>query len=197
MRKISFLLICLFAFASAGIAQKVKFFGELDFLNGVSPINVEFRYDSLVSIDKKDAQVFINSKKAGYEKKGLGGGEKWYQEWIGFRESLYEPMLLEDLNKNLPEGYEYGFFPEAKYTMVISTTSLINGAYKEFGYVSADIIFYENATKGEMAKITIEKAYGRASSMKYNGPEAWWKECYALIGRRLAGEFTKRVFEKK
>jgi hypothetical protein len=103
------------------MAQKIKTLsGSAAALKGVSKMNVVFTYDNM-SVGKYDNEAdYIAKKKADYDKKEPGRGDKWEAAWKGDRKEDFEPMFTQLFEKNCSIGI--GNFKDAAYTMTVHTS---------------------------------------------------------------------------
>jgi hypothetical protein len=78
--------VLLFACIYTARAQKIKLeSGKLDFLKGVTELKVEYNYEA-VSVGKyKVEQDYVTQKKADYNEKEPGSGDRWETAWFADR----------------------------------------------------------------------------------------------------------------
>lgn len=92
-------------FASIGFSQGVtKLEGDYAKLNGVKNIKLEFVYDQDMRVGKTTEKQYIEEKKAKYEVKHPGEGDKWVEMWESDRTTHYQPKFAQLFNKILSEN---------------------------------------------------------------------------------------------
>jgi hypothetical protein len=197
MKKIALLFFGFAMLASAGQAQKLKQTGDLKFLKGESPVNVEYRYDNMM-VGKKTEDQYVKDSKADREKKDMGSGEKWLDAWRGNRETRFQPKFEELLNKSV-KGVSFGHYPDAKYTMIVHTTwtepGYNIGVSKMPAYINATVSFVETGKDAQLGQVTITKAPGS----QYGGYDfdagTRLSEAYAISGKRLGAWLMKNAYK--
>jgi len=99
MKKLNLLFfVLLIACISTARAQKINLeSGKLDFLKGVTELKVEYNYDA-VSVGKyKVEQDYVAQKKADYNEKEPGSGDRWETAWFADRSERYAPRFEEEM----------------------------------------------------------------------------------------------------
>lgn len=183
----------LFCIASSSLAQSIKLeSGNLGFLKGETTLNIEYAYDGL-TVGKLTETAYIEEKVATYNKKEAGTGDKWLQSWKTDRATRFEPKFEELLNKQFSSkkaGLSGGKHPEAKYTLVLKTTTLDPGwnaaVMRRPAMVSTRAGFYETKDRSkELGVIIIRDAPGR-DAMGYDFDVGYrLQEGYAKTGKEL------------
>jgi hypothetical protein len=165
--------------------------GSLAFLKQQKNVNLEFDY-SAMKVGRKAKEAVPEAEFiARLNQKQPGHGDAWKREWIGTAPN-YQNGFQELLNKQLEGGsspLQFGAFKQAKYTLLLKTTTLVTGTE---GFapappaVSADAIFVETGNRSSvLATVELERMPGGS---------AWYfamREAYAKAGKDL-GIFLRR-----
>jgi hypothetical protein len=192
--KLSLTLLVLMI-ASFSFAEKVKLVsGNVSALKGKT-ILVKFVYDGTTVGKFKNEDDYIAKKRAEYNEKEPGKGDKWAKSWKADREERYEPKLLELINK-YSEGTNMKFIRsgDADYTMTIKTTSTEPGynilISRSPAKVDATITVTDKSGK-EVARMMIEDAKGASYGFGDLDTGTRLSESYAVIGKAL-GKFLSK-----
>lgn len=176
-------------------AQKIKVTsGSLKVLSGVDKINVEYDYAGMTVGKKKTEAQYIKEKKADYNKKEEGKGDKWEQSWVADRVDRYHPHFEELFNK--VSGKTIGNFPDAKYTMIVKTTRTEPGynigISRKNAEIDAEIIIVETANRdSKKAKISLTRAPGRSAGGYDYDSGVRIEEAYEMAGKAF-GKYVKK-----
>src|SRR5690606_31802781 len=93
---ILFIVIC-----TSSFAQRIKVIeGDLSALKGVSGIKTEFTYDNMIIGKDRTEADYIAEKKANFNEKEPGRGDKWEKAWIDDRKERFEPQFRELFSKH-------------------------------------------------------------------------------------------------
>jgi hypothetical protein len=195
MKNLSLIFIAVFV---AGIysvsAQKLKLeSGKFDFFKGVAELKVEYNYDN-VSVGKfpKEAD-YIAKKKAEYNEKDPGSGDRWETAWFNDRQERYAPRFEEEMNLQFVKrgvNCKVGQDLEATYTVIFKTTFIEPGfnvgVARKNASINAEAIFVESANpENVLAKVSIENSPGR-DAMGYDFDTGYRiQEAYAKAGKEL------------
>jgi hypothetical protein len=189
----STLLICLAATLSLNVlAQKIKKTeGNLDVLKNESSINIEFTYDNMSVGKYKKEEDYIADKKAEYNKKEPGRGDKWSESWVNDRESRFEPKFIELFSSE--SGMSVN--DKGKYTLIFHTTSTEPGfnigITRKNAYIDAEIIIVETANRNKVvARLTMDNSPGRTFMGNDYDTGERISEAYAKAGKSL-GKYIK------
>lgn len=176
-------------------AQKIKVTsGSLGVLKGVDKINVEYDYEGMTIGKKKTEAEYIKEKKAAYNKKEEGRGEKWEKAWVADRAGRYQPHFEELFNK--VSGKTIGDFPDAKYTMVVKTTRTEPGynihINRKNAEIDAVILIVETANRdSKKAEVTLTRAPGRSAGGYDYDSGVRIEEAYEMAGKAF-GKYVKK-----
>jgi hypothetical protein len=160
------LLLLSGAFAFTANAQKIKVTeGSLDALEGVKEYNIEFTYQNMAVGKFKTEAEYIDKKKAEYNKKEAGKGDKWAEAWVDDRASRFEPKFIEKFEEYSGAKAK----GSAKYTLIFNTSftepGFNIGITQKNASINGEVTIVETANKSKVvAKITIEKVPGRTGS---------------------------------
>lgn len=178
-------------------AQKIKvLYGDISALNSVKKLNIEYDYSDM-GVGKFDYEAdYITKKKADYNKKEEGRGEKWEKAWKADRKNRFQPQFEELFGKYAP--MKVGDIPDAKYTMIFKTT------YTEPGYnvvvsrknaeIDGEAWIVETANRDKViARISVEKCKGRTFGGYDYDTGTRLQESYAMAGKGLGKYFKKEL----
>lgn len=191
------LLFIAFLFVVSGIsvsAQKIKLIeGSLDALRGATALNAKYDYSS-ISVGKFDREAdYVAKKKAEYNQKEPGKGDKWADSWEADRSGRFEPQFEELFQKY--SDINLGGASSAKYTLILKTTFIEPGfnvyITRKNALIDAEVLIVESANPGKvLAKISIAKAPGRTYGGYDFDTGQRIQEAYAAAGKAL-GKFIK------
>lgn len=187
------LLLC--TVGMVGYAQKVKLEkGNLGVLKGASTVNVIYDYSNMSVGKFKKEEDYIAKKKADYNKKEAGKGDKWEQAWIADREKRFQPQFEELYAKYA--DMKIGDNPNAKYTWIIKTTrtepGFNIGVMRKYAEIDCEALLVETADQSKVvAKVTIKKSVGRSYGGYDYDSGTRVQESYALAGKVL-GKLVKK-----
>ena len=190
------MLALVIAFAiSPAFAQKIKVTeGSLAAIKGVEKMNIVFDY-SKMSVGKfKDEADYIDKKKAEYNKKEEGKGDKWEKEWIADRTERYAPQFQELFNKT--SDFKVGDYPSEKYTLVVKTTKTEPGynihISRKNAEIAGEILVVETANPTNVVvKLSFDKALGRSFGGYDYDTGFRIQEAYADLGKALGKYMSK------
>lgn len=200
--KIHLLLAVTLLLSVSGLhAQKMKLeSGSLDFLKGVTALNVEYGYDGMM-VGKLTEPAYIEGKVAEYNKKEAGKGDQWLKAWQANPATRFQPKFEELLNKQFTErkvALKAGADPAAKYTLILKTTLMEPGwnagIARHDAEISATATFVETQNRAtELAVISISKSPGRGG-MGYDFDSGFRvQEAYAKAGKELGAFLAKKL----
>jgi hypothetical protein len=188
------LLILFVGLTSVVYAQKIKLVeGDLSVLKDQKSVKTIFSYDDM-SVGKfpKEAD-YIAKKKADYNAKEAGTGDKWEKAWVDDRKERFEPQFRELFSKYA----EMSTVDEnAPYTLIFKTTKTEPGwnigVTRAPAYIDAEAwIVKSDSPDKAIAKITITKSPGRDVFGYDFETGARLSESYAKAGKEL-GAFIKK-----
>jgi len=165
--------------------------GDLSVLKNESAINVEFTYDNM-SVGKYDKESeYLEKKKAEYNSKEPGRGDRWVKNWVADRKANFEPKFIELFEKTSGMTVK----SDAKYTLIFHTTSTEPGYYiyisKKNAEIDAEVTIVETADRSKkIAVITVNNAPGRTFSGEDWATGDRISESYAVSGKKL-GKYIK------
>ncbi len=189
-------VIALFAITSSSFGQKVKIKeGNLDFLSGVKELKLEYTYDNM-KVGKYSEAEYVAKKKAEYNKKEAGKGDKWVAAWTEDRETRFEPKF-EMLFSKFMDKVDVDASPneDAKYTLILHTYFTEPGYYIGISsapaMINTEAIFVESKNHDKvLCLIDMKKAPGRSGAGFDTGERI--KEAYAKTGKSLAKFLLKK-----
>ncbi len=174
-------------FSMNSIAQRIKTVeGDLSVLKDEKSINIEFTYDNM-SVGRFDKESeYIDKKKAEYNSKEAGVGDRWEKNWVGDRKSKFEPKFIELFEKS--SGMSVS--ADAKYTLIFHTTSTEPGynvyVSRKNAEIDAEVTIVLTADRSKkIATVTVSNAPGRTFSGYDYATGDRIVECYAVAGKKL------------
>lgn len=199
MKKLFVLVLVLAMVPGAMLnAQKIKMqSGTLDFLNGQTSLLVKYDYSNMAVGKYTDEAEYIAKKKAEYNEKEAGKGDKWAEAWVADRAAKYEPKFEELFNEYCSKkGLTCSqTATNAEYEMVVHTLftepGFNVGVMRENAYINVEIAFTKTADGEEVAVMSVEKCPG-GGAMGYDFDTSFRiAESYAKLGKSLAGLVLK------
>lgn len=185
-----FAIITLFVAVQYTYAQKLKIVqGDLKALSGESTLNVDYQY-SPMGVGKFDREEdYLAKKKAEYNEKEPGRGEKWELAWVSDRQERFEPQFEELFNKHSAK-LKVGSNPSAKYTLVVKTTFTEPGFNVYVARKNARIdgevwIVPTGDLSNPVAKISFVNAPGRTFGGYDYDTGTRIQEAYAVLGKSI------------
>jgi len=167
--KKTILLAIIIAFVSSSFAQRVtQVNGEYSALNGFKKLKLEFVYDDNMTVGKKTEKEYIAEKRAKYEEKHPGEGDKWENGWKNSRKERYEPKFEALFNKVMSKkGVEASQSVESYDAIMTIHTYFIEpgfnvGIMKKPSLVSWYVIFTDKDGK-ELLKLDSKNSPGASS----------------------------------
>ena len=189
------LAILLVGISLTGYSQKLKVIeGDLSVLKGQTSVKTEFTYDNMTVTTKNVPEAeFISTKKAEYEKKEAGRGDKFATAWVEDRPNRFEPQFRELFAKH-SEMTTAG--DNAKYTLIFHTTHTETGynigISKRPAYIDGEAWLVETANKDKVvAKMTIDNVPGSQFGGYDYDTGTRLAECYAKAGKDIGKLFAK------
>jgi hypothetical protein len=157
------LLILLVGLTSAAYAQKIKLVeGDLSVLKDQKGLKMIFSYDDM-SVGKfpKEAD-YIAKKKADYNAKEPGSGDKWEKTWIDDRKDRFEPQFRDSFSKFADMST---VVEDAPYTLIFKTTKTEPGwnigITRAPAYIDGEAWIVKSDTPDKaIAKVMITKSPG-------------------------------------
>ena len=191
MKKI-ILLVMLFSVAIMTTqAQRIKKLeGDAMALKSEIKLNVQFTYNNMQVGKFDDEKEYIATKKAEYNKKEAGRGDKWEASWIGDRKSRFEPNFTDLFEKHSP--FAIGNYADAKYTMIINTNRIEPGyniyISRKNAEVDLEITIIETSTKNVIVKYSVKNSPGRTFGGYDYDSGTRIEEAYAAAGKHFGKE---------
>jgi hypothetical protein len=194
MKKALLILFLGLSLSSATYAQKIKLVeGDLSVLKGQKGVKTIFSYDDM-SVGKfpKEAD-YVAKKKADYNAKEAGTGDKWEKAWVDDRKERFEPKFRELFSEYAEMST---VVEDAPYTLIFKTTKTEPGwnigVTRAPAYIDAEAwIVKSDSPDKAVAKITITKSPGRDAFGYDFETGARLQESYAKAGKEL-GAFIKK-----
>ena len=198
MKRIYFLTTTIaFLFMTfCALAQRVEVMdGNLDALKGIKKLNIKYDY-SKMDVGKKSEKDYIEEKKAAFNDKEPGKGDKWAKDWVADREARFEPRLEEEFNKN--GDIQVGYFKNEKYTLIFKTVftepGFNIGVMRKNAYIDGQAWIVETADPNKVvAKLEINNCPGRTFMGNDYDTGERIQEAYAMAGKGLARYFRKNI----
>jgi len=147
--------------ATAANAQKWN--KEISFMKGQKDLNIQYSFDKMVVGNAGLEADYISSKKADYNKKEPGKGDKFEQSWKSAPANTYEPKFEELINKQLNDiGISAAQNAKnAKYTLIVHTTFIEPGfnvgVMKKPAYCDFELSLVETANPSVVLSSAILK----------------------------------------
>jgi len=192
MKKLLFLFFIAISFQ--GLAQKIKLTeGNVSALKGQNSVNLEFTYDG-VSVGKyPNEKDYIDKKKADYNAKEPGKGDKWEKDWYGDRKGRFEPRFIESFT-----AAGMSAKPDAQYTIVFNTVSIEPGfnigIARKYAFIDGTAVLVATNDKSKvLAKFTIDNAPGRTYGGYDFDTGLRIQEAYATAGKGLGRFIAKNL----
>ncbi len=200
MKKILLSLITLLLGVTVGYSQSIKLeSGSLDFLKGVTAIDLSFAYPDNMMVGKITEKEYIKKKVREYNDKESGKGDKWLVLWKGDRETRYQPMFEQLFAKNIGKaGAEISGGDNANYMIIITTTRIEPGfnvgVVRNDAEVDLRITFVEKSNPDKvLATVVVRKAPGMSAfGNDYDAGERI-KEAYAKAGKEFGKFLVKKM----
>lgn len=172
-------------------AQRIKKLeGDAMPLKLETKLNVQFTYENMHVGKFDDEKEYIASKKAEYNKKESGRGDKWESSWIGDRKARFEPNFTDLFEKHSP--FAIGNYPDAKYTMIINTNRTEPGfniyITRKNAEIDLEITIIETSTKKVIVKYSLKNAPGRTFGGYDYDSGTRIEEAYATAGKHFGKE---------
>jgi len=164
-------------------AQKVS--GDLSCLKGQKEVNITFNYKGVTYDGDSEAKYLKDEDKA--------KDPEWKAAWTSsFRTDIWEPRLIEDLNKEL-NGMECGDFADAEYTIIVKLIDIDPGTFagpmSVPARVTATASIVKTGTTAPKATIELKKiSYKYFMSPK---PEARVGEVFSCMGEAIGKKLSK------
>lgn len=183
--------IALITTVQYSFAQKLKITqGDLKALSGETSLNVIYQY-SPMGVGKFDREEdYVAKKKAEYNEKEPGRGDKWEQSWIEDRQKRFEPQFEELFNK-YSKNLQVGINPSAKYTMIVKTTFTEPGfnvyVTRKNARIDGEILIVPTGDNNNpVATISFINSPGRTFGGYDYDTGTRIQEAYAALGKSLA-----------
>ena len=196
MKRILILFAALLMSAATLQAQRIKKIeGDPKELAGQTKLNVVFSYDNM-RVGKYDQESeYIAEKKADYNKKEAGRGDKWEESWKGDRKARFEPQFTELFEKH--SSFAIGNYPDAKYTMTINTTRTEPGyniyISRKNAEIDLEVTITETASGRVVAKYSVKNAPGRTFGGYDYDSGTRIEEAYAAAAKHFGKELKGDV----
>ena len=199
MKKVN-LLVLFIGLATIGFSQKIKSTsGSLDFIKGVTELNVEYDYSEMAVGKFKTEQAYLDKKVSEKNKKEAGAGDRFLASWNGSRERVYQPKFEALFNKTLAKksmiiGEDR---TDAKYTLIVKTTftepGYNIGISKKPSFINFEYTFVETGKTESLCTLVQNKVPGsQAMGMDFD-TSTRISESYAKAGKMLAGYIYKQI----
>jgi len=199
MKKVQLMLLFV-GLTTMSFSQKIKIEkGGLDFLKGVTELNVEYDYSKMGVGKYKNEQDYLDKKVKEKNDKEAGTGDKWLESWNGSRKRVYQPKFESLFNKILAKksmtiGEDRA---DAKYTLIVKTVftepGFNIGITSRPSFVSFEYSFVETGSDKVLCKMVQSKVPGaQAMGMDFD-TSTRISESYAKAGKMLASFIYKKI----
>ena len=184
----------LLSFTADAQAKKVK--GNFKSVGKITELNVEFNYDNMGVGKFEKEEDYINKKRAEYNEKEPGRGDRWAESWKADRKNRFQPAFLNLFSKH--SGINAGENPNAKYTLIFYTTftepGFNVGVWRENAYINGKAVIVETANRNNViAEFSLNKMPGRdVSGYDFDTGERI-EEAYAKSGKDLGALIKKEM----
>jgi hypothetical protein len=174
--------------------------GNLATLKGSKVVNVEYSYEGM-KVGNKTEQEYEREMMEKADKKSPGTSTNWLNNWQNSRVTRFQPKFEQLLNKQLAArdaDLHFGNHPEAKYTLLLKSTSIKlgynAGVAARPAFLDADAIFFETQNReNQVAEVTLRKMVGM-DTMGFAFEQGWRvQESYAKAGKELGAQIAKKV----
>ncbi len=196
MKKIMLLAIVALTFSAS--AQKLKLIeGDLSPLKGLSGISTEFTYDDMTIGKNQKESDYITEKKAKFNAKEAGRGDKWEQSWVADRKNRFEPQFRELFAKHSEMS---SVDEKSPYTLIFKTTrtepGFNVGVMRYPAFIDGEAWIVDSSNKSKvLAKITVKNSPGRDAMGFDFETGARLQEAYAKAGKEI-GQFIRSKTKK-
>lgn len=197
MRTLPFLLSLAFLFvATLSVAQVKMVSGKLNGIKSGSKINAEFTYDNMGVGKFKDEADYVAKKRAEYNKKEDGRGDRWADAWVADRQNRFEPAFNNLFSKYA--GLNAGDYPDAEYTLIFNTNftepGFNVGVWRSNAYINGTAKIVETNNRDKIvAEFTLNKMPGRdVSGYDFDTGERI-EEAYSKAGKELGQLMKKKM----
>jgi hypothetical protein len=188
------LLLFFLGISLHGLAQRIKLVeGNASALKGQHSINFEFTYEGIRVGKYATEKDYIDDKKADYNKKDPGKGDKWEKDWFNDRKERFEPRFIESFT-----AAGFSDKQDAQYTLIFNTGFIEPGfnvaVMRRPAYIDGVAVLVATGDKSKViAKWTIDNAPGR-DIMGYDFDTGLrLQESYATAGKRLGRLIAKEI----
>jgi hypothetical protein len=188
-------------FNSAYAQKIVEGDKDLTFLKGETKFNIVYDYTDML-VGKITEAEYKKERIAKANAKQPGKGDRWAEQWVNNRTSMYEPMFEELVNKMLFKKKTNATAAknqkDAKYTIKVKTIMTEPGfnsvVIKQDPFCKFEISWIETATGKVMAKgLIIAAGVNMAGSDWDFDPSNSIKECYAKAGKEVGATMAKKM----
>jgi len=193
---ISFLLVPI-AFVSGQVFKTD--IGSLEAISGIDRYKIVFEYAEDLKIPKNDSEeAFLESHAKKKEKKELGSGEIFKNQWFTNRITQFEPKFIQEFNFfNLKEKQVTVAknISDADYTMVIRTSLIAPGNsnffFKKDARLEVTIRIYKSDAPNQILYATemVDVHSKGASHVDYDRIMS----AYAELGRGLSKHLSRKT----
>jgi len=187
------LIVVVLGLSLTSYGQKIKLLeGDLGVLKGQKGVRAEFTYDHMAVGKFADEAEYIEKKKAEYDKKEPGRGDKFEAAWVADRQDRFEPQFRELFSKYSDMTTVDDSSP---YTLIFKTVKTEPGwnigISSSPAYIDAEVWIVDSKNPDKVvAKISVTKSPGR-TVMGYDfDTGARLQEAYAKAGKEV-GAFIK------
>lgn len=192
------ILAALFAVSFNVNAQKIRVAdGDLSSLKGTTEFNIKYDYSNMtVTTKNKPEDEFVSTKKAEYNDKEAGKGDKWAEGWVADRDNRYAVQFKEEFEKQ--SDFKLSSDNSAKYTLIFHTTHTETGynigISRRNAYIDGELLVVETANPDHViAKLTIDNVPGRTFGGYDYDTGVRLQECYAKAGKELGSYLRKKL----
>ena len=181
-------------------ANAQKWNKDLSFLKGQKDLNIQYSFDKMTVGNAGLEADYVSSKKAEYNKKEAGKGDKFEQSWKSAPTRAYEPRFETLLNKVI-NGVGLNAAQNAKaakYTLTVHTTFLEPGfnvgVMKKPAYCDYELAIVETANPGTVLSSAILKNIPGSQMGGFDfDASSRISECYGKAGKMVGKSMAKAL----
>ena len=180
-------MILVQSFISNG--QKIELNGDLSFLKEVKSVQLVFDYSGMSVGKFENGEEYVALKKAEYNEKEPGKGDKWEEEWLSDRTTRFQVNFQKALSLKYT-AIDFNENNNSEFKLVVRTVFTEPGfnAYIERkpALIDLEMKFVSGQGK-EMAVMKIKKVHGRDVKGYASGPriEGAYSNAGATLGKFL------------
>ncbi len=194
MERLKYLVVTMILLKSCiSYGQKIELTGDLSFLKEVKSVQLVFDYAGMSVGKFENGEEYVDLKKAEYNEKEPGKGDKWEKEWLSDRTTRFQVNFQKALSLKYP-AIDFNENNESEFKLIVRTVSTEPGfnAYVERKPALIDLEMKFVSDSGEeKAVMKMEKVPGRDVKGYASGPRI--EGAYSSAGATLGKFLLKNV----